>query len=210
MGRHNRRRKRNQHQHVANSYTPRHWCYFCEKSYDSEEILTKHQREKHYSCPHCSKKLTATRALLMHGLRVHNHNITSIPNAIEGRDSTRIELFGMRGAPYEWTQQKAAEQQKLFLEHQKKMESLENHSLEPASKKLKPNQSYQSSFVQVEEDRRLHPVTPNQGAQNKGSSSNSSNQPSKKKTTLYYIWPESEILSIEEKRALHPKYHLQA
>lgn len=58
-----------------------------------------HQKEKHLRCPTCHKRMVSTSGLVVHALQVHKRTVTSVPNAIEGRDNPKIDVFGMRGIP---------------------------------------------------------------------------------------------------------------
>lgn len=57
------------------------------------------QREKHFRCPECGKKLNTTKALSVHCLNVHKRALSAVPGAIDGRDDPAWDIFGMAGVP---------------------------------------------------------------------------------------------------------------
>eukprot|EP00736_Rhodelphis_marinus_P014234 Rmarinus@m.27491 len=75
------------------------WCWYCDRMFEDNTVLIDHQRAKHYKCQICNKKLNMISSLLVHAQQVHKTNITKVPNAIKGRDTTTIEIFGMEGVP---------------------------------------------------------------------------------------------------------------
>ncbi|KAK9768104.1 hypothetical protein K7432_001551 [Basidiobolus ranarum] len=81
--------------------TIRPWCWYCERDFDDEKVLIQHQKAKHFKCPHCSKKLNTAGGMVVHVAQVHKETISKVPNALKGRESTDIEIFGMEGIPEE-------------------------------------------------------------------------------------------------------------
>ncbi|CAA7061324.1 unnamed protein product [Microthlaspi erraticum] len=79
--------------------TEKVWCYYCDREFDDEKILVQHQKAKHFKCHVCHKKLSTASGMVIHVLQVHKENVTKVPNAKEGRDSTDIEIYGMQGIP---------------------------------------------------------------------------------------------------------------
>ncbi|KAJ4881252.1 Protein SUPPRESSOR OF FRI 4 [Raphanus sativus] len=75
------------------------WCYYCEREFEDEKILVQHQKAKHFKCHACHKKLSTASGMVIHVLQVHKENVTKVPNAKDGRDSTDIEVYGMQGIP---------------------------------------------------------------------------------------------------------------
>lgn len=75
------------------------FCYFCEKVFNNEIVLHQHQKSKHFTCPTCYKKFPTTSNLVTHMTRTHQGTIARVPNAIEGRDSPDLNIFGMTGVP---------------------------------------------------------------------------------------------------------------
>ncbi|CAI9090673.1 OLC1v1025491C1 [Oldenlandia corymbosa var. corymbosa] len=79
--------------------TSKVWCYYCDREFEDEKILVQHQKAKHFKCHVCHKKLSTAGGMQIHVLQVHKENVTKVPNAKEGRDSTDIEIYGMQGIP---------------------------------------------------------------------------------------------------------------
>ncbi|GLT52382.1 hypothetical protein SLA2020_257290 [Shorea laevis] len=77
------------------------WCYYCDREFDDEKILVQHQKAKHFKCHVCHKKLSTAGGMVIHVLQVHKENVTKVPNAKQGRESTDIEIYGMQGIPPE-------------------------------------------------------------------------------------------------------------
>lgn len=75
------------------------WCYYCDREFDDEKILVQHQKAKHFKCHVCHKKLSTAGGMSIHVLQVHKENVTKVPNAKPGRESTEIEIYGMQGIP---------------------------------------------------------------------------------------------------------------
>lgn len=57
------------------------------------------QRNKHFQCTTCHKKLTTATALKTHMLYVHKEEITAVPNAKPGRDDFNFDIIGMDNVP---------------------------------------------------------------------------------------------------------------
>ncbi|KAI9486328.1 MAG: hypothetical protein EXX96DRAFT_614163 [Benjaminiella poitrasii] len=77
----------------------RPWCWYCEKDFEDDKVLVTHQRAKHFKCEVCNKKLTTAGGMVVHSFQVHKINIHKVPNALPGRDSLEVEIFGMEGIP---------------------------------------------------------------------------------------------------------------
>lgn len=77
----------------------RPFCFYCEKNFKNEVILHHHQKAKHFSCPKCPKKFSSIDSMIQHAKSQHNENVERVPNAIHGRDSTALKIFGMQGVP---------------------------------------------------------------------------------------------------------------
>ncbi|KAF5733582.1 hypothetical protein HS088_TW16G00022 [Tripterygium wilfordii] len=75
------------------------WCYYCDREFDDEKILVQHQKAKHFKCHVCHKKLSTASGMAIHVLQVHKENVTKVPNAKPGRESTEIDIYGMQGIP---------------------------------------------------------------------------------------------------------------
>ncbi|XP_038678839.1 protein SUPPRESSOR OF FRI 4-like, partial [Tripterygium wilfordii] len=74
-------------------------CYYCDCEFDDEKILVQHQKAKHFKGHVCHKKLSTASGIAIHVLQVHIENITKVPNAKPGRESTEIDIYGMQGIP---------------------------------------------------------------------------------------------------------------
>lgn len=77
----------------------RPFCYYCERDFEDLKVLTAHQRAKHFKCARCSRKLNTASGLAIHVIQVHKETISTVENAIPGRDSIEIEIYGMEGIP---------------------------------------------------------------------------------------------------------------
>ncbi|KAL6567175.1 Protein SUPPRESSOR OF FRI 4 [Orobanche gracilis] len=75
------------------------WCYYCDREFEDEKILVQHQKAKHYKCHVCHKKLSTAGGMAIHVLQVHKEQVSKVPNAKPGRESTDIEIYGMQGIP---------------------------------------------------------------------------------------------------------------
>ncbi|KAF9434079.1 hypothetical protein BGZ76_008562 [Entomortierella beljakovae] len=81
--------------------TVRPWCWYCERDFEDEKVLISHQRAKHFKCNHCSKKLNTAGGMAVHVLQVHKETISIVPNAMPGRETVDLEIYGMEGIPEE-------------------------------------------------------------------------------------------------------------
>ncbi|KAJ2746539.1 hypothetical protein GGI20_001250 [Coemansia sp. BCRC 34301] len=77
------------------------WCWYCERDFEDEKVLVQHQKAKHFKCHICSRRLNSAGGMFIHVAQVHKENITRVPNAIPGRDTANIEIFGSDGIPEE-------------------------------------------------------------------------------------------------------------
>jgi DNA-directed RNA polymerase subunit RPC12/RpoP len=100
------------------------WCFYCDRTFDNEPTLVQHQKNKHYKCPECNRKLNTAQGLSVHAYQVHKLTITrfvgsadavfvslisvvttnfsplhSVPGAKPGRESMDREIFGTCGLP---------------------------------------------------------------------------------------------------------------
>ncbi|XP_075481800.1 protein SUPPRESSOR OF FRI 4-like isoform X1 [Primulina tabacum] len=75
------------------------WCYYCDREFEDEKILVQHQKAKHFKCHVCHKKLSTASGMAIHVLQVHKEQVSQVPNAKPGRESTEIEIYGMQGIP---------------------------------------------------------------------------------------------------------------
>jgi hypothetical protein len=77
------------------------FCYYCDREFIDESQLILHQKLKHFKCESCGKKMTTSDALRVHMAQVHKETLRAVPNAIEGRRSIDMVVFGMEGVPAE-------------------------------------------------------------------------------------------------------------
>ncbi|EPS72274.1 hypothetical protein M569_02488 [Genlisea aurea] len=75
------------------------WCYYCDREFEDEKILVQHQKAKHFKCHVCHKKLSTASGMAIHVLQVHKEQVSKVPNAKPGRESTEIDIYGMEGIP---------------------------------------------------------------------------------------------------------------
>ncbi|KAI9189412.1 hypothetical protein H9P43_000845 [Blastocladiella emersonii ATCC 22665] len=79
--------------------TFRPWCWYCDRDFEDEKVLLQHQKQKHFKCDWCSKKLSTASGMVIHAAQVHKETIKKVPNALPGRDSPDMDIFGMDGIP---------------------------------------------------------------------------------------------------------------
>ena len=101
--------KKRKHSSPAQRNKP--WCWYCDREFDDEKVLITHQKNKHFKCGHCHKKLNSAAGLVIHTAQIHKHTLTTyeaslsnfvrVPFAVEGHDSPEPEIFGMQGVPLE-------------------------------------------------------------------------------------------------------------
>lgn len=91
------------------SLLARLWCYYCEKDFDNDRELIDHQKSKHFQCASCKKRLQTANGLVVHVNNVHKLTVDKIENALPGRESTKVEIFGMMGIPDDLREEKRGE-----------------------------------------------------------------------------------------------------
>ncbi|KAI5481645.1 hypothetical protein MNV49_002871 [Pseudohyphozyma bogoriensis] len=69
------------------------------KTFEDDKVLLQHQKAKHFRCPHCPRRLNTAGGLAVHIDQVHKLGTDRIENALPGRDSFDIEIYGMEGIP---------------------------------------------------------------------------------------------------------------
>jgi hypothetical protein len=74
-------------------------CYYCEKEYANETTLINHQKNVHFKCEECHRKVSGITGLQIHCQTVHRTELERVPAAIEGRESIDVEVYGMAGVP---------------------------------------------------------------------------------------------------------------
>ncbi|KAJ1665502.1 hypothetical protein EV178_003144 [Coemansia sp. RSA 1646] len=77
------------------------WCWYCDREFEDEKVLIQHQKARHFKCHICTKRLNTAGGMVIHVAQVHKENIKHVPNAIPGRDTPDIEIFGSLGIPEE-------------------------------------------------------------------------------------------------------------
>ncbi|KAL8278370.1 hypothetical protein RQP46_009262 [Phenoliferia psychrophenolica] len=81
------------------------WCWYCDRTFEDDKVLLQHQKAKHFRCPHCPRRLNTAGGLSVHIDQVHKLGTDKyatphrIENALPGRDSFDIEIYGMEGIP---------------------------------------------------------------------------------------------------------------
>ncbi|EPS44394.1 hypothetical protein H072_1623 [Dactylellina haptotyla CBS 200.50] len=134
-------RKKRSHRDDAQEQLARPWCYYCERDFDDVKILHSHQKAKHFKCERCRKPLNTAGGLAVHMTQVHKETLKEVKNAIPGRESTDIEIFGMEGIPEDILQ--AHHTRVMAQIHQKETERRAAQGLPPlgqegaAKKKIK-------------------------------------------------------------------------
>ena len=51
------------------------WCFYCDRSFDDEAVLMQHQKNKHFKCHLCSRKLQTASGMVIHIEQVHKETI---------------------------------------------------------------------------------------------------------------------------------------
>jgi hypothetical protein len=124
----------------------RPWCYYCERDFDDLKILIHHQKAKHFKCERCARRLNTAGGIgnplktnvvgavlscavltvaclgFMIGLRVHmeqvhKETLEQVENALPGRESIDLEIFGTEGIP---ESEVAAHNQRIMAEYAQK------------------------------------------------------------------------------------------
>ncbi|KAI9220210.1 hypothetical protein BC828DRAFT_348531, partial [Blastocladiella britannica] len=49
----------------------RPWCWYCDRDFEDDKILLQHQKQKHFKCDYCSKKLNTAGGMQIHVMQVH-------------------------------------------------------------------------------------------------------------------------------------------
>ncbi|KAI8459976.1 hypothetical protein BY996DRAFT_8512988, partial [Phakopsora pachyrhizi] len=74
-------------------------------------VLLQHQKAKHFRCPHCPRRLNTAGGLAVHIDQVHKLPTDRIENALPGRETFDVEIYGMEGVPQndlaDWKRRKA-------------------------------------------------------------------------------------------------------
>lgn len=80
------------------------FCYYCDRQFDDEKVLIQHQKAKHFKCSICHRKLNTAGGMVIHLQQVHKQTCDTVPNAKPGRDSVKVEIYGMEGVPIDGKQ----------------------------------------------------------------------------------------------------------
>ncbi|GAA5829450.1 hypothetical protein JCM11251_005056 [Rhodosporidiobolus azoricus] len=75
------------------------WCWYCDRTFEDQRVLLSHQKAKHFRCSMCPRRLNTAGGLAVHLDQVHKVGTDKIENALPGRDSFDIEIYGMEGVP---------------------------------------------------------------------------------------------------------------
>lgn len=102
----------------AGQQASRPFCYFCDRTFDDENILIQHQRAKHFRCPECDDtavrgKCESVQGLIVHTLKVHSKSLARVPNALQGRDNPELNVYGMDGVPSDVLRQRGIQQHEV-------------------------------------------------------------------------------------------------
>jgi len=89
----------------------RPFCYFCDRTFEDDNVLIQHQRAKHFRCAECDDgqirgKCESVQGLIVHTLKVHGKALARVPNAQQGRDNPDQNVYGMDGIPDEMMEAK--------------------------------------------------------------------------------------------------------
>ena len=52
------------------------WCFYCDREFADEKVLTDHQKARHFKCPECFKRVLTMGGLLVHMTQVHHGTIS--------------------------------------------------------------------------------------------------------------------------------------
>ena len=126
----------------------RPWCYYCERDFDDDRVLTQHQKAKHFKCDHCNRRLNTAGGLSVHLQQVHKATLTAVENAIEGRQNVDPEIFGMCGIPQELLD---AHRQRILNEYFKQQADRRAQTGNPPPGQGQPNAKKQRTMETKEE-----------------------------------------------------------
>lgn len=102
----------------VNVQAARPFCFYCDRTFEDENILLQHQRAKHFRCLECDidairGKCESVQGLLVHTLKVHSKSLAKVPNAKPGRDNPELNVYGMDGIPSEVLKERGIERHEL-------------------------------------------------------------------------------------------------
>ncbi|GAA5933901.1 C2H2-type zinc finger protein [Sporobolomyces koalae] len=75
------------------------WCWYCDRTFEDQRVLLSHQKAKHFRCSMCPRRLNTAGGLAVHLDQVHKVGTDKIENALPGRESFDVEIYGMEGVP---------------------------------------------------------------------------------------------------------------
>ncbi|GAA5967090.1 hypothetical protein JCM11641_000438 [Rhodosporidiobolus odoratus] len=75
------------------------WCWYCDRTFEDQRVLLSHQKAKHFRCSMCPRRLNTAGGLSVHLDQVHKVPADKIENALPGRDTFDVEIYGMEGVP---------------------------------------------------------------------------------------------------------------
>ncbi|GAA6037210.1 hypothetical protein JCM8097_008622 [Rhodosporidiobolus ruineniae] len=84
---------------AAKKFSALAWCWYCDRTFEDQRVLLSHQKAKHFRCSLCPRRLNTAGGLAVHLDQVHKVGTDKIENALPGRDSFDIEIYGMEGVP---------------------------------------------------------------------------------------------------------------
>lgn len=85
---------------LQNEHHLKHFrCWYCEREFEDDKVLISHQKAKHFRCSLCPRRLNTANGLAVHVQQVHKLEADRIENALPGRSTFEIEIFGMEGVP---------------------------------------------------------------------------------------------------------------
>jgi len=84
-------------------------CYYCQRSFENEEVLISHQKLLHFRCPECGKKFSNIPGMAYHMKIVHSMELQAVPKADPGRDDPSLNVVGSTGIPTEEEREERAQ-----------------------------------------------------------------------------------------------------
>jgi len=76
-------------------------CFYCQRSFENEDVLVSHQKLLHFRCPDCGKKFGNAPGMGIHMKTMHNTELKAVPKAEPGRDDPTLHIVGTVGVPTE-------------------------------------------------------------------------------------------------------------
>ena len=212
---------------------PKPWCWYCEREFDDEKVLIEHQKAKHFKCPHCSKRLHSAQGMSVHVEQVHKQLLDRVPNALPGRDTLDMQIYGMQGIPMDHVYKRIRTDQDSLQQQQHQHQQHQHPSFAynmsyapvPGPVYVPPPAypaSYQSSSLSTPADMSnpflTHVATttttttahPTQHHPNNFMAAPTQPPSSTTTTTTSKLIYDNQAMSIEEQRAQLPRYRLNS